>query len=145
VTDKSEARSHVLLRLVSVFAIGAVAAALLVGFFFDGDFGQAYRNLVGQGDGKVSVDIASAVVQTTGEVRLDGRCAVPAIADKAHSGAEFNSKRDAEDRCRARVGGDPEVQLSLRVDDAGEVVLEDIGGRCIARVAQTWTCLYDGR
>ncbi|MCP4870283.1 MAG: hypothetical protein GY898_16380 [Proteobacteria bacterium] len=144
-SNDSKPRTTVIVHLITILAVGAVAAALLVGFFFDGDFAKAYRAISGGSDGPAKVDIASAKVQTTGEVRLDGRCVDQAIADKARSGALFNSKRDAEDRCRTRVGGDPDVQLSLKVDDAGEVALEDIGGRCIARVAQTWTCLYDGR
>lgn len=143
--NENKPRNNVIVQLVTIFAVGAVAVALLVGFFFDGDFEKAFRSFAGAPDRDPVIDISSAKVQTEGEVRLDGRCSDQAIAQKAKSGALFNSRRDAEDKCRARVGGDPTVQLSLKVDDAGEVALEDIGGRCIARVAQTWTCLYDGR
>jgi len=145
---KSGAGSHTIIRIVSVLCVSAVAAALLVGFFFGGDFRAAFKHvgieLKARSDAPV-VDIASYEVTSSGTARVDGACSEPAIADKARQGAEFASKREAEDKCRARVAADPDASMSLRLDDGGTIALESGGDKCMATVEQAWTCLYDNR
>ncbi len=142
-SERSSTGSHVIVRLISILAIGAVAAALLVGFFFDGNWSKALREVTGKPPPKGKFTLATSTVQAFGEVRLDGSCA--AVAEKARAGAAFNAERDAKDKCRARVQDHRDVSVSIKIDDAGEVVLDDLGGRCVATVQQTWTCMFDGR
>jgi hypothetical protein len=140
--DKA-AGSHVILRIVSVLAVGTVAAALLVGFFFAGDFGAALRWATGQGRFGAGGSLDAATVQVTGSARLDGSCEDAAVADKATAGAEFNARTDAQDLCRNLDGAPQDGSLNLKRVDAGAPVLETVGGKCVSRVEQTYTCLFN--
>ncbi len=139
----SEARSHLVLRVVSILAVGAVAGALLVGFFYGGDFGKAWKDLSGGKWWSSEVtEAATAQVVGIGAARFDGRCNDSTIAGQASTGAKFSAKKDAEDRCMALPGAKVEAGISLRPDIEAEPTLEQIGGKCVANVQITYTCLF---
>ena len=139
--DKA-ACSQVIIRLVSVLAVGAVALALLVGFFFGGDFGAALRHLRGEGGLGRGGSLDETKVTVSGTARVDGDCADEAAAGRATSGAEFNARTEAADRCRGREDAPADANLNLQRMDTGKPVLESVGGKCVARVEQTYKCRF---
>ena len=140
--DKA-AGSQVIIRIVSVFAVGAVAVALLVGFFFGGDFGAALGYLRGEGGLGRGGSLDSATVMVSGSARFDGTCDDDEVAERARSGAVFNARTEAEDQCWALDGAPSGAALRLKRVDTGEPVMEAVGGKCVARVEQTYTCMFD--
>lgn len=142
-TAERPARSHIVLRVLSVLAVGAVAVALLVGFFFSGDFGAAFRRLSGGRSLGFSSGIESAAVTVDGTARFDGTCRDAEIAEKTRQGARFNARTVAEDRCRSVEGAPERASIRLKQEDEVEPTLETIGSRCVGHVRQSFTCLYE--
>jgi hypothetical protein len=140
--DKAAA-SQVIIRVVSVLAVGAVAVALLVGFFFGGDFGAALGHLRGGGGFGQGGSLDSATVTVSGSARLDGSCDDATLAEQAASGAVFNARTEAEDQCWNLEGAPSGGTLRLKRVDTGDPVMEMVGSKCVARVEQTYTCLFD--
>jgi hypothetical protein len=132
---------HIVLRVVSVIAVGTVAAALLVGFFFGGDFGAAMRWVTDaprpQGESRMN----TASVRTSGDARLDGSCKDPKIKEKVEKAALDAARREADDTCRALPGIADDARLALRRDEIVAAVVTEGGGRCQARAEAVWTCM----
>lgn len=139
--DKA-AGSQVIIRVVSVLAVGAVAVSLLVGFFFGGDFGAALGSLTGSGGLGRGGDLDAATVIVEGSARVDGDCSDDDVAGRARSGAEFNARTEAADQCRAQSGAPEGGKLNLQRVDTAEPSLESVGGKCVARVQQTYNCRF---
>jgi hypothetical protein len=142
--EAGEARGSIILRLITAFAVAAVALSLWVGFFYGGDFKKALRAWSGQAE-LPATSLGSVQVEAKGMSRLDGSCKDAAIATKATDAALGSAKTDARDLCAADPKARGDVRLSMRLDTPGEPLLKTNGKKCIARVEQTWTCVFDSR
>lgn len=142
--DAGEARSSIVLRLITAFAVAAVALSLWVGFFYGGDFKKAWAAWTGQTLPEPT-SIGSVQVAAAGMARLDGSCADATIAKKATDAAIGAAKTDARQLCAADPKAKGEVRLSMRLDSPGEPIAKTNGKKCIVRVEQTWTCVFDSR
>lgn len=142
--EAGQARSSVILRLITAFAVLAVGLSLWVGFFYGGDFRKAYRAWTGQAEPQTT-SIGSVQVTARGASRLDGSCKDATIKQKATDAALGSAKTDARDLCAADPKAKGNVRLSMRLDDPGEVELKSNAKKCIGRVQQTWTCVFDSR
>ncbi len=117
--EAGEARSSIILRLVTAFAVAAVALSLWVGFFYGGDFKKAWAAWTGQGVPEPT-SLGSVQVKAKGMARLDGSCADDVIATKATDAALGAAKTDARDLCAADPKAKGDVRLSMRLDEPGE-------------------------
>ncbi len=142
--EAGEARSSIILRLVTAFAVAAVALSLWVGFFYGGDFKKAWAAWTGQSL-PVQTAVGSAQVQARGTARLAGSCEDKAIAAKTTENALGAAKTDAGGLCAADPKAKGNVRVSLRLDEPGEPQVKTNGKKCIVRVEQTWTCVFDSR
>ena len=139
-----EARSSIVLRLVTAFAVAAVALSLWVGFFYGGDFKKAWAAWTGTGL-PTPTAVGSAQVEAHGTARLDGSCSDKAIATKTTDAALGAAKTDATGLCAADPKARGNVRVSLRLDEPGEPEVKTNGKKCIVHVSQTWTCVFDSR
>jgi len=142
VAKERPAGALVIIRVVSVLAVGAVAAALLVGFFFGGDFGAALKYLRGDGSIGRGGNLDAATVTVEGTARADGDCEDAEVAGRATAGAEYNARTEAVDQCRALPGAPEGAKLNLQRVDQGEPAQEVVAGKCVARVEQTYNCRF---
>lgn len=142
--EAGAARSSIVLRLLTAFAVAAVALSLWVGFFYGGDFKKAWAAWTGQGLPEPT-SVGSVQVEARGAARLDGSCADPIIATKATDAALGAAKTDAQGLCAASPKAKGDLRLSMRLDGPGEPELKTNGKKCIVHVEQTWTCLFDSR
>ncbi len=142
--EAGEARSSIVLRLLTAFAVAAVALSLWVGFFYAGDFKKAWAAWSGQGLPSPT-SVGSVQVQAHGRARLDGSCKDAEIARKATDAAIGAAKTDAMTLCAADPKAKGDVRLSMRLDAPGEPAVKTNGKKCIVDVEQTWTCVFDSR
>ena len=128
----------------ALYAVLAVGLSLWVGFFYGGDFKKAYRAWTGQAEPQ-KTSLGSVQVTAKGSSRLDGSCTDAAIAQKATDAALGAAKQDARMLCAEDPKAKGDVRLSMRLDEPGEPELKSNGKKCIVRVEQAWTCVFDSR